>query len=87
MRTVKSCNGYLPKNPMKNRFLRIINVNCQSLRNKPEQFKILADSFKPDVIKGTESWLTPLNCKNGVTSCKIFPDGYRLSVARRDASK
>ena len=84
VRTVKSCNGYVPKNSMKNRFLRIINVNCQSLRNKPEQLQNLADSFKPDVIIGTESWLTPIDSENGVTNCEIFPDGYKLSVARRD---
>ena len=29
VRTVKRCNGYVPNDSMKNRFLRIINVNCQ----------------------------------------------------------
>ena len=41
------------KNP-----LRIINLNCQSLKNKKAEFLSLIDSTKPDIIIGTESWLS-----------------------------
>ena len=44
----------------------------------------MADSLKPDVIIGTESWLIPEHKENGILNSEIFPDGYKLSVARRD---
>lgn len=73
-----------PFRPKKKRTLRVITVNCQSLKNKPEMLKNMADSLKPDVIIGTESWLIPDHKENGIYSAEIFPEGYKLSVARRD---
>ena len=52
--------------------------------NKREQLYNLAESLKPDIILGTESWLTPWGSKNGISNSEIFPNGYKLSVARRD---
>jgi hypothetical protein len=44
----------------------------------------MADSLKPDVIIGTESWLLPENKEKGIFNSEIFPEGYKQSVARRD---
>ena len=63
-----------PVKPKHRRTLTIINVNCQSLKNKPEFLQNLADSTKPDII-GTESWLT-----KEVNDCEVFPNGYRMST-------
>ena len=68
----------------KKRTVRVIVVNCQSLKNKPELLQNLADSMKPDVIIGTESWLIPDYKENGILNSEIFPEGYKLSAARRD---
>ena len=73
-----------PIRPKKKRTLRVITVNCQSLKNKPELLQNMADSLKPDIIIGTESWLIPDYKENGIQNSEIFPDGYKLSVARRD---
>lgn len=73
-----------PFRPKKKRTLRVLNLNCQSLKNKPELLQNMADSLKPDVIIGTESWLIPEAKQKGIRNSEVFPDGYKLSVARRD---
>ena len=57
--------------------LRILNVNCQSISNKREEFEQLLDSTKADVIFGTESWL-----RKDIKDHEVFPDGY--TVYRKD---
>lgn len=46
------------KNPRTNKkkivSLRVINVNCQSIRNKQHQIENMIDSLKPDVIIATD---------------------------------
>ncbi|MCG8046380.1 MAG: hypothetical protein JAY66_11960 [Candidatus Thiodiazotropha taylori] len=39
--------------------LKVLNINCQSLVNKKAEFQALLDLHKPDIVVGTESWLTP----------------------------
>ena len=77
----KTQNTFRPK---KKRTVRVIVVNCQSLKNKPELLQNMADSMKPDIIIGTESWLIPEHKENGILNSEIFPEGYKLSAARRD---
>jgi len=43
-------------------------LNFQSIKNKTPEFWNLVDSTKPDIIIGTESWLTP-----DVHNSEIFP--------------
>ena len=57
--------------------LRILNVNCQSIKNKIPEFHTLVDSVKPDIIFGTESWLS---CD--IFDAEIFPGNY--NIFRRD---
>ena len=44
------------KNPNR---LKIIDINFQSVVNKVPELQCLIDTEKPDVVIGTESWLTP----------------------------
>ena len=57
--------------------LTSLAVNCQSLLAKRESFMNLIDTYNPDIIFGTESWL-----KSDILSSEVFPIGY--SVYRCD---
>ena len=57
--------------------LRILTLNCQSLVNKRADFSELVDRTNPDIIVGTESWLTPDHF-----TAEFFPPSY--NVHRRD---
>ena len=59
--------------------LTSLTVNCQSLLAKKESFLSLLDTYNPDIIFGTESWLKP-----DILSSEVFPVGH--SVYRRDRS-
>ena len=51
--------------------LKIMSTNFQSIVNKVHDFHYLIEAEKPDVVIGTESWLTP-----EISSSEIFPLGY-----------
>ena len=53
--------------------LRLLNVNCRSIKNKKEHFWNMIDTTKPDIIFGTESWLT-----SEVKDNEVFPPGYNI---------
>ena len=53
--------------------LTTLIVNCQSLLAKRESFLNLINTFTPDVIFGSESWL-----KSDISSSKIFPAEYSV---------
>ena len=57
--------------------LTILNVNCQSVKSKVPQFLNLIESTEPDIILGTESWLSP-----DIHDSECFQSGY--SVYRKD---
>ena len=52
-------------------------VNCQSVRNKTAELATVIDTYKPDILAGTESWLN-----ENISSSEIFPDSY--IVHRKD---
>ena len=58
--------------------LSVLNVNCQSLPAKRESFLQLINDIKPDIIIGTESWLT---CNYNTNEC--FPTEI-YQVERKD---
>jgi hypothetical protein len=37
--------------------LRVLVINCQSIKNKKYDMENLTESTKPDIIIGNESWL------------------------------
>ena len=57
--------------------LRLLNVNCQSIVKKKEEIDHLLYSTKTDIIVGTESWLTP-----DIKGHEVFPPDF--TVYRRD---
>ena len=56
-----------------------IVINCQSLKSKQAIFGCFVDTHNPDIIFGTESWLSP-----SISSSEVFPHGY--CVYRKDRS-
>ena len=52
-------------------------INFQSIKNKAPDLQMVIDSTKPDVIIGTESWLS-----SDVNSAEVFPPDFE--VFRRD---
>ena len=59
------------------RKLKILNFNCQSIVNKVQNFWLMVETEKPNVIVGTESWLYP-----EISDSEVFPPGF--TPFRRD---
>ena len=59
--------------------LKVLNINCQSIANKKAEFQAIIDEHKPDIVVGTESWLT----KNHLSS-EIFPKSLGYTSFRQD---
>ena len=59
------------KKAVLNHPLRILIMNCQSIKNKKAEIHVVIDSAKPDIILGNESWLTP-----EIKNSEIFPDSF-----------
>ncbi len=57
---------------MDDKTMRIVVVNCQSLREKNVELLHLINSTNPNIIVGTESWLNT----NHKTSEYINPGEY-----------
>ena len=51
--------------------LKVLNINFRSVVNKVPEFHCLVDAEKPDIIVGTESWLSPDICNS-----EVYPPGY-----------
>ena len=82
---MSECPYELPKKQN----LRILNVNCRSVKENNAEFKAALEYIKPDIICGTESWLRgkkpgkPYN-KTAIQNSEIFPENY--TVFRNDRS-
>ena len=61
----------------KKKNLRVLTVNCQSVRSKRADFIALINYHKPDIVCGTESWFT-----SDHYSAEVFPEEF--SVYRKD---
>lgn len=55
-------------------------VNCRSLKNKIDEFTILLETVKAQIVMGTESWLD-----DTVLDVEIFPPGF--TVYRKDRNR
>ena len=74
------------KKPLKtavseNRPLKIALINFQSIRGKKPQFYSFVEINNPNVIVGTETWLT-----SEIYSNEYFPPELGYTVYRRDRS-
>jgi len=63
--------------------LRLMTINCRSIKDKKAEFSAVVDYTKPDIILGTESWLKGIQPgKQPTTDCirssEIFPEDYRV---------
>ena len=59
--------------------LRVVNINFQSIMNKKADLQEFIYSYKPDIIVGTETWLSANVCNN-----EIIPAEWNFNVYRKD---
>jgi hypothetical protein len=59
--------------------LLVLQANCRSVYNKSLELWNLVDTYKPDVVIGTESWL-----KEDIINAEVF--GTDFTNFRRDRS-
>jgi hypothetical protein len=57
----------------------VLQVNCRSIYNKALEFWNLVDTYNPDVVIGTESWL-----KEDISDAEVFRADF--TIFRRDRS-
>ncbi|CAG2233662.1 unnamed protein product [Mytilus edulis] len=61
--------------------LRILTLNCRSIKDKTSEFSAAVNYIKPDIICGTESWLKGEHpgknpTKDAIKSSEFFPENY-----------
>ena len=61
--------------------LRLLTVNCCSIQEHKSEFIAALEYVKPDLICGTESWLSGIQpgkepSKSAIKTCEIFPEDY-----------
>ena len=59
--------------------LKVLNINFQSINNKTAQFHHILDSVKPDIVAGTETWLS-----NDIFDNEVVPKSMGYSMFRKD---
>jgi hypothetical protein len=68
--------------------LRIMMINCRSIRDKKSEFAALVNYAKPDIIIGTESWLKGIKPGKPLTeSAEIFPENFSVQKRQRYTRK
>ncbi|XP_063409089.1 uncharacterized protein LOC134692562 [Mytilus trossulus] len=63
------------------RNLRILTLNCRSIKDKTSEFTAAVNYIKPDIICGTESWLKGVKpgknpTQDAIKSSEVFPENY-----------
>ena len=56
--------------------LRIMNINCRSVKENKSEFKVAVDYIKPDIICGYKPDKTPTS--DAIKTSEIFPDNYNV---------
>ena len=59
------------------KLLVLLQVNCRSICNKSLEFWNLIDTYNPDVVIGTESWLS-----EELSNAEVFRDDYIFQVTK-----
>ncbi|XP_063400034.1 uncharacterized protein LOC134684660 [Mytilus trossulus] len=62
--------------------LRTLIINFQSIKNKRTELPILIETANPDIIIGTETWLS-----NKIGNREFFPPELGYDIVRRDHEK
>jgi predicted nucleotide-binding protein (sugar kinase/HSP70/actin superfamily) len=67
----------IPNLPPK-RNLRILTVNCRSIKDKTSELNVIINYTKPDIVIGTESWLKGVKpgrnpITDAIKSSEVFP--------------
>ena len=75
----KECVAAIVGNISEVEQLVLLQVNCRSICNKILEFWNLIDTYNPDIVIGTESWLS-----EEINNAKVFRDNYM--TFRRDRS-
>ncbi|MCS5550755.1 MAG: reverse transcriptase domain-containing protein [Gammaproteobacteria bacterium] len=84
--TSNSSSSNISKNPYDiptKRNLRIMTVNCRSIKDKRQEFETALHYLKPDIVCATESWLKGIKpgknpTKDAILSSEIFPPQYNV---------
>ena len=71
--------------------LRVLNVNCRSIKQKRSEFLTALEYIKPDIVCGVESWLTGVKpgkpqAPDAIATSEIFPDDYNVYRNDRNSS-
>jgi len=69
--TEKECVATTMAHISEGKPLVLLLVNCRSICNKILEFWNLIDSYNPDVVIGTESWLS-----EEINNAEVFRDDY-----------
>jgi hypothetical protein len=57
----------------KNKMLKILNINFQSLKTKQGEIRNLISNVNPDIIFGTKTWID-----SSVKDAQILPGGFNI---------
>jgi hypothetical protein len=75
----EKCVVTLASEQIEDKKLVLLQVNCRSILNQILEFLNLVDTHNPDVVIGTESWLS-----DEINNAEVFRDDY--IIFRRDRS-
>lgn len=70
--------------------LRVLNVNCQSVKSKRSELLTSLQYVKPDIVCATETWLRGIKpgkppSPDTISSSEIFPNDYNIYRNDRNA--
>ena len=83
---IKPSHGTSGKNNTKTKqtnpnSLKVLNINFQSINNKTAQFHHILDSVKPDIVAGTETWLSMTSL-----TMKSYPNQWDILCLEKTVS-
>ena len=82
-KTSTTTEGDNPYSVPKKQNLRILTINCRSIKDKSQELTAAIEYLKPDIVCGTESWLKGIKpgknpTSDAIRSSEIFPPNYNV---------